>query len=354
MKKLLVLLSLISSVFVACKTDFELNAAYKETTVIYGLLDQSRNVQMIKVNKAFLGAGDANAFAQNSDSVNYNPADLSVYVEELKNGTVVRTITFHDSVIASKKPGDFTTAKNIIYVSYAPLDSVDFTKIYKLYVINHKTGNIATASTGLLEKTKYTKPATNNNYVSFVNSPSSPSTNGVYSDLATGWTTKRNARTYQTNIRFYYNEKDLTTNITTLKYIDWLQAPKESASLNGGESIIQNVSGQGFYQLLGNVIPEDANVIRHCSHFVFTMTTGADDLNNYINVTAPSGDLNQDKPTFTNIDNGIGIFSSRNSYSMIKYICNDTIANPRLCNSTTVSLKELVEGKYTYKLKFQY
>ncbi|MBK8817481.1 MAG: hypothetical protein IPN42_19320 [Methylococcaceae bacterium] len=80
MKKLLVLLSLISSVFVACKTDFELNAAYKETTVIYGLLDQSRNVQMIKINKAFLGSGDANAFVK-LNSINYNPADLSVYVE---------------------------------------------------------------------------------------------------------------------------------------------------------------------------------------------------------------------------------------------------------------------------------
>ncbi|MBK8817482.1 MAG: hypothetical protein IPN42_19325 [Methylococcaceae bacterium] len=115
--------------------------------------------------------------------------------------------TFHDSVIASKKPGDFTTSNNIIYVSNAALDSVDFSKIYKLYVVNNKTGNIATASTGLLEKTKYTKPATTSNFISFVNSPSSPSSNGVYSDLATSWTTKRNARTYQTNIRFYYNEK---------------------------------------------------------------------------------------------------------------------------------------------------
>lgn len=350
MKNLLALFSLISLLFFGCKTDFEVNATWKETTVIYGLLDQSKSVQMIKINKAFLGEGDANQFAQIPDSSNYDPKDLVVTLEESKNGNLLRTLVFHDSLVAGKKPGDFNPSKNIIYVSYAKLDS---SMVYKLTVKNLSTGNVASATTPLLERVRYTKPTSN--YISFVTSPSTPSTNGTYSDLATGWISKPNAKTYQTNLRFYYIEKDNILNTSTEKYVDWLQSAKQSTDITGGETILQNISGLGFYQLLASVIPENPNVFRYANRIELTMTVGSDELNNYINVNSPSGDLNQDKPTYTNIDNGIGIFSSRTSSTTIKYICNDTLASGiRLCNFTTLSLRELVDGKYTYKLKFKY
>ena len=350
MKNLLALIALVSLLFWGCKTDFEVNATWKETTVIYGLLDQSKAVQMIKINKAFLGEGDANNFAQIPDSSNYDPKDLVVTVDETKNGTVLRTLLFHDSIIEGKKPGDFNTSKNIIYVSYAKLDS---SKVYKLTVKNIKTGNVATATTPLLERVRYSKPTSN--YISFVTSPSTPTTNGTYSDLATGWVSKPNAKTYQTNLRFYYIERDTFLHTSTEKYVDWLQSAKQSSDVTGGETILQNISGLGFYQMLANEIPENPNVYRHANRIVLTMTVGSDELNNYINVNSPSGDLNQDKPTYTNIENGYGVFSSRTSSSTIKYICNDTLASgPRICDFTTISLRELVDGKYTYKLKFQY
>ena len=347
MKYLLLLLSLFTALFFGCKTDFEVNAPWKETTVIFGLLDQTQKVQMIKINKAFLGEGDANQFAQNPDSTNYDPNDLEVKLFQLKNGILENTFLLHDSVIEGKKPGDFSTQKNIVYVTYAKLDS---SKIYKLEVTNLKSGNSVTATTPLLERVRYTKPS--NTYFSFVVTPSTPSSNGAYTDLVTSWVSKANAKTYQTNLRFYYNEKDLLLNQTTEKYVDWLQLAKQSTGIEGGEPMTQNISGQGFYQLLQNEIPENPNVVRHAGRFVFTMTVGSDDLNNYINVNTPSGDLNQDKPIYTNVENGLGIFSSRTSFTFIKYICNDTLSPPRLCDLSTVSLKELVEGKFTYKLKF--
>ena len=352
MKKLIALFCLITVLFFGCKTDFEINAPWKETVVIYGLLDQTKAVQMIKINKAFLGEGDAGVFAQNPDSINYDPKDLEVKLEETLNGTLIRTIPFHDSIIPGKKDGDFSTAKNIVYVSYEFLDSINYSKVYKLSVKNLKSGNIASATTSILEKAKYTKPSTNSNYISFVTTPSSTTTNGVYSDLVTSWLTKANAKTYQTNVRFYYTERDTLLHQTTEKYVDWLQSARQSATVVGGEVITQNISGQGFYQLLASEIPENPNVYRHADRFVITMTVGSDELNNYININTPSGDLNQDKPSYTNVENGLGIFSTRTSYSIIKYICNDNISPPRLCDFTTVSLKELVQGKYTYKLKF--
>ncbi len=354
MKNKILVLSLISLFYWGCKTDFEVNATWKETTLIYGLLDQSKAVQMIKINKAFLGEGDANIIAQNPDSINYDPKDLVVELFESKSGSALRTLRFHDSIVPGKQGGAFTTQKNIIYVCYEKLDSTDFAKVYRLKVTNLKSGNVATAFTSVLEKARYSKPNPNSSYISFVTVPSTTTTNGVYSDLATSWNTKANAKTYQTNLRFVYIERDTVLHVTSEeKYVDWLQLAKQSAGINGGEVITQNISGQGFYQLLGSEIAENPNVYRVAKRIELTMTIGTDELNNYITINAPSGDLNQDKPTYTNIENGLGIFSSRTSSSITKFICSDVLPpNTNPCNMTTKSIAELVGGKYTYKLKF--
>ncbi len=50
--------------FSACSTKLDVTGNYKETMVVYGLLDQSQPKQYIKVNKAFLGEGNAFSYAQ--------------------------------------------------------------------------------------------------------------------------------------------------------------------------------------------------------------------------------------------------------------------------------------------------
>ena len=72
-----VLLSLLTS----CKNDLQLNAPYKEIPSIYAVLNPQENIQMIRVNKDFLGEGDANAMAKVADSVNYKPGELTITLE---------------------------------------------------------------------------------------------------------------------------------------------------------------------------------------------------------------------------------------------------------------------------------
>ncbi|MBK9627952.1 MAG: hypothetical protein IPO56_09700 [Flavobacteriales bacterium] len=47
-----------------CSSELDINAPYKDITIVYGLLDSHDPIQFIKVNKAFLGEGDAYVFAQ--------------------------------------------------------------------------------------------------------------------------------------------------------------------------------------------------------------------------------------------------------------------------------------------------
>ena len=122
MKKIAIFLLLISTLFMACETDFEVNAEWKEVTVVYGLLDQSQQQQYIKINKAYLGEGDALQMASVADSVNYNPEDLEVKIFKVNydefSGSVdtLSFVTLYDTIL-EKDDGLFATDKNIIYTT---------------------------------------------------------------------------------------------------------------------------------------------------------------------------------------------------------------------------------------------
>jgi hypothetical protein len=52
--------------FTSCSTDLDVAAPYKENTVVYALLDKGTTIQFVKINKAFLGPGNALVYASPS------------------------------------------------------------------------------------------------------------------------------------------------------------------------------------------------------------------------------------------------------------------------------------------------
>src|ERR1700761_3566888 len=117
-----IFLCLLGLVFFSCKNDIQLNAPYKEYPSIYAVLNAYETVQMIRINKVFLGVGDANQMAKVADSVNYQPGELTVTLTRTLNDYTVaagysrdasghftiseNTVTFRDSVVQTV-PGAF-------------------------------------------------------------------------------------------------------------------------------------------------------------------------------------------------------------------------------------------------------
>jgi hypothetical protein len=81
--------------------------------------------------------------------------------------------------------------------------------------------------------------------------------------------------------------------------------------------MIVSYSNDGFYNFIGNEIPyndddAEANVKeRHTNDVDFIIAVAALDFNTYLEVNEPSNSIIQDRPEFTNISNGTGLFSSR-------------------------------------------
>jgi hypothetical protein len=333
MKKTVCTLLFITIALVACEDKFDIKASWKEVMVVYGLLDQSQPIQYVKISKAFLGDGDANVMAQNADSTNYNPADLDVKLQRMVNGAQVGPdIALTDTDMTGKKSGVFSSSPNIIYKTSEHLytDSK-----YKLIVKNKKTGNEASAITPLIGEFSVNLLSPTVGFVLTADPVE-------YSTMKVRWTSVANAKLYQVNIRFNYSESDGQT--VTQKHIDWLFASQKIEKVKEGVEMEQEVSGQNFYQLLNSRKNEDFannNVSRTAGTLDFTITCGGEELATYIEVTKPSSNINQEKPFYTNVTNGIGIFSCR-------YVSN-VVSKTLSANS----LLELKSGELTKSFNFQ-
>ena len=61
----------------------------------------------------------------------------------------------------------------------------------------------------------------------------------------------------------------------------------------------------------GSEISESSVVSRLVNRVEFLFSVAGDELNTYMEVNEPSSGIVQDKPDYTNIENGIGLFSCR-------------------------------------------
>lgn len=342
MKKNSIYLFLASTlIFSACSTELDVTGDWKETMVVYGLLDQGKDTQYIKINKAFLGQGDATAYAQIQDSVQFVNA-LTVQLQRIKNGSALGAPIMLSPTNVPKDPGAFyyMNQANAIYSFSESANPLFDDSEYKLTITNSETGNVATAQTPLVKDFTITKPGAGSGTFYFVN-PISPNWPFVVE-----WNSSEHGRLYQLTIRFNYmeyydNNADLVADDSAVKSLDWLFLAQTTTGLAGGQTMTVSFPGKNYMQHIGNEIEHNPLVCRRKALMTDLLVAGgADDLNTFIAVNQPSTSLVQERPEFTNITNGLGIFSSRYS--------KPAFSRPLESNT----LDELSTGPHTKCLKF--
>lgn len=340
------------SLFSSCSTDFDVNAPWKDITVVYGLLNQNDSVHYLKITKAFLGEGDALMFSKIPDSSNYpDKLDVTIEVWDMKkdnNGNIydsiyIKTIPFDTTTIADKEKGDsiFYYPYQLIYKSEVSKLNPDFT--YKLFIKNKQTGKEITGSTELVRKMtdiSNPKPA-----------PARASFKPGFKNSVV-WTTVEGGKRYQFVARFHYLEISKTdTSDKTEKFVDWIIFNDLIlGNTIGGEELTRTYPCDAFYTVIGNGIRQNIpsselyNYTRVAYSMEYIFSVAADDLNTYMEVTEPSYTIVQEKPPFTNIINGIGLFSSR---------YNNTKDHPIIQTTFSVETQqELKVNPNTYDLGF--
>ena len=310
MRNMYVLFTVFIILFSSCETEFDVNAEWKETTVVYGLLDASLDTQLVRINKAYLGEIDALEMAQYSDSINFNPSNLEVKLHQLQYNEILESITLDtiliikDTLDANGNPAVFSVEKNIIYQALTPNGFLRGDRTYMLTIKNLISGNEVSASTELISGFSF--ESFNSSYkFGFYNGALPDSTK--FRSKTIEWDKVYNGVIYQLDVRFNYLENG------ELKHLTWNQG---LVTFNGSLSMKTTLEGAKFFNFLSKELEDP--VFQGTREFIdldLVMTVGTEELNTYIQLNEPISGIVQQRPDFTNINNGIGIFSSRYTHS---------------------------------------
>ncbi|MEX0811371.1 MAG: DUF4249 family protein [Chitinophagales bacterium] len=343
MKSLTVLLLLLAGLFISsCSNELDLTAEYEEVTVVYGVFDTANTTQYIRVMKGFLDP-ETNALeqAQNPDSI-YYPANLIVRITERESNvtTELRRVVGDTLNPPIEKPeGVFASSPNILY---AYRREVKKGNNYDLYIENPNSGKIIKSSTPVLGPYSITYPPS---FIDQFKIPFYTNSRG----LEISWNSPRYGKTYDVQIGFNYLEWGINENKSdavekTVRYTTAIGLT--SNTTNGGESMAYNLEGDAFFSRLSGLISEDASVNRAATNtpFDIRINAGEEELYRYILVNNTlANDITQlnAKPEYTNIENGIGLFSSKAS----------VVRNGIMLSQS--SLDSLSCGQFTRNLNFE-
>ena len=298
----------------ACSTDFDVTSDWKEITVVYGLLNLQDDVQYVRIQKAFLSENtSALELAQVGDSLYHNGTEaLSASIEEYRrstNDTYVLSKTIPLSRVSAvdeglvKEEGVFATEPYFLYKTGETLNGA---RRYRL-VVNTPAGNVVTSETPLVKDFNISRP---DNQVA-------ASFTGI--DYSMFWAPAENAAIYDVDIYFNYTETRNVNgqNVVENKRIKWnaLNGGKQENLLtsNGG-SVQVKLQSERFYSFLANNIEADTDIIeREVGEVDFVIWAGSEDFLTFNDVALAQFGItsSQAQPTYTNIENGIGLFTSR-------------------------------------------
>jgi hypothetical protein len=316
--------------FSMCSTEMDLLDEWKETTVVYGMLDQSQPKQYIRIQKAFLGPNNAYDMAQQYDSINYVNG-LDVRMERLTNNDgLVDTLHLAPDTFYNKQPGDFYAPMYVIYSFTPPAGWLSTAYKYRLVINNASSGNEVTSTSRVVGNYDIIQP--NFGTIGFAS-------NNVNYKVEIKWDPATNAERYQVMAYFYYTEIDINSVGTSKVTSGWFISDQYPTGNSVSDESVK-FEPDGFYRFVSSEIDVDDNIVERRSDSIkfYVYACGAE-LNDYMNINGPSSSIVQERPQYTNITNGVGVFSARTSASR-----SYTLANQ--------SLDSLSRGRFTCTLKF--
>ena len=337
MKKIhfILIISLFITIFASCSTDVDLYAEYQDIPIVYAMLNPKADTNFIKITRAFCGTNDnpidAREVALIADSSNY-PGKLDVRLIELKKthgdlyeptGRVIAldTITLHD-----KKAGTFYSPDQTFYYTTEPFNTgKDEIKYKYRLVVVKPNGDSLTAQTGMVGNEEFSIMTSGVNFqvaptegvrkIMFRADGFAPlyevSMQFNYREQKAGQGVKRKnvSRTFGTKSINEYHKLEGTDNSYYLEYsLNWLF--NALAYAIGGDTIVD---------------PNHPNVTRYIDDFVISISAAGEDLAYYyianqVQAESPMSLVT----TYTNIEGGYGLFSSRTKIERVAKLSANT------------------------------
>ncbi len=339
-------LTLAFAAMASCSTDVEINAPYETTAVVYGFVEPIEDTQYVKINRTYLGDGNNAEYAAINDSTQFE--SVVGTVDMIKNGTVQESYDLEELFVNDIEDGIFYTDSQKVFY-WVPTSGIDDEATYQINLDINEGEKTVTAETGVVGfvnfKQNFRNKVVNTNGVSFANTSSVGQ--NVYNDLGIEWGVATNGKRYQVKLVFNYEEHTATD--TTMRSISTTlgSVVGETADID----FFQNYNGENFYAFVDNRLkndPNEASIVKRVAHGVeFHIVVADENLHTYMEVNEPASGIVNERPVFTNVTNGYGLFASRNTTVLEE---RNTDGDPIFLSLN--SERELVFGPYTQDYKF--
>jgi hypothetical protein len=304
----------------SCETDLEVMTPSAPTPVVYCILDQDSTMQYLRLSKSYV-VKDASVPIGEPDSILFSRA-TKVAVEEVVGGEVTRRAYF-EPVNVVKDSGFFPYRESWVYRAEFPVrPETD----YRLVVYIDEFDHIVYSSTYTVGDFRIVNPLYPEvRYIHML-----PDHN-----LSFYWTKSANAAIYQLGFIMHYEEinedqveeKEITIPLKSIFYLNTLD-----------NLIFYPINSSNFYGYLAGHLPVSPTALRRFKSIDAIIISGGEELGYYMRIQETGQDFGLME--FSNISNGIGVFSSR----VIRRV-NDF-------HLTDQSIDTLAYGKMTNDLNF--
>jgi len=332
-----IIYSLLFFVFIflisACETKVNLVAQGEESSVVIGFLDPTVDTQFVRINKTFITDGSAIDAAQNRELSEYN--DLEAYVYALDGNDTINTFLLQEKNVTNKDSGLFFYPEQTVYYFVGSVNT-DYSYSINFFGSGKDVSGLTKVVGEFIDNNSLLLPTIR--LVNVFNVDGS-----VYATKKLSVVASDNTKRYEFTFRYNYVEF-YTDGSSSDKHIDFKDPPWIVGDINTHDESDFFVEGQDFYEILAGRILDQGNEENVTKRVIGTLDyifeyTGAE-LNTFIELNEPSTSINPTQNSYTNITNGIGVFSSRGR---------------KVFDSKTLelnSIKEMALGQFTGGLKF--
>jgi hypothetical protein len=294
---------LLFSVLVACSNDIEINAPYQDIAVVYSFLDQNEPVQYIRIEKVYQNNASLSTAegAKLSDSLYFDSLEVSLTNVNTKSIYPCTKVDTIPKQAASDTTGIFGNSKHFLYACKIPKNTnQEEDDVYQLLIKVPKSGKIFRATTKIVKDARIEARTIPLRIV--------PANTAFPFRFVTG----KNSFLYDLIVRYKYKEMQASdTSVFEYKHIDYYiqRSKRYTYSLSTNTESVVSVQ---FIAHLKSNLKYDVSKTRRTMGIEFIAYGGSEELRDYIDLNKPNTSIVPKNTEYTNIENGKGIFSSRN------------------------------------------
>lgn len=326
--------------FFSCETKVDLVAEGEESPIVFGFIDSETDTQFVKITKSFIT--DGNAFEGALDPTLSEYVDLEAYIVEYDDGDSVAAYLLKEKLVTNKDSGVFYYPTQTVYytdeIVFEDANDPSYDNEFKIEF--HGSGKDVSSSTAIIGpfESDITQDIEEVSFVQFFDP-----TGSNYLDKTMKIRQSENAKRYEFTFRFHYLEK-YNDGSEEEKYMDFAYAPIIADDLSGNAVYSFKLNGEEFFLgVQSKLIAQnnEENVARRViGKITYIFDYAGADLNTYIELNKPATSFNSEQNPYTNIQNGVGVWSAR----------GQTIKTDKKLEFK--SIQELSLGQYTGIYKF--